>query len=100
MSASRDPLSRHLVAMHEAVGDRNLRIRSGGQNHVFACHNGSATNERLGVHTILDHGMLRVVMLQLIRIPRRLVGEMLVVQLDMLRGMGILVWMQRSGRSR
>src|SRR5438067_8787385 len=100
MSAGSYPFRRHLVAMHHAVrhGDRRLGSRS--QDQVFACQNRGTSHEGLCMQTILNDGMLGVVVVQCTCVPLRLVSQMLIVQLHMLCCMVSRVHLEGSRRSR
>src|SRR5579859_2717082 len=87
MDAFRHPLGSHLVPMHHTVRHRDLSIGSSSGDHVFSSHYCGATNEGLRVHTILDDGMLGVVIVQCRHIASRLVGEVIVMALQ------VLCWM-------
>jgi len=84
MDACCYPLGSHLVPMHHTVRHRDLSIGRSRGNHVFSSHYGCAANEGLRVHTVLDDGMLSVIVVQCGYIASRLVSEVIVMALQVL----------------
>src|SRR5713226_2795500 len=63
MRAGSYPLSCYLVSVNDAIRYVNLQIGNGCHTHTLACHNCSASNEWLRIHTILDYGVWGIIFL-------------------------------------
>jgi len=70
--------------MHDAIRHTDLQSWDSGHAHSLTRQNRLATGESVWIHTILDDGLLIVVLLQVREIALGLVRNMLVMALQVI----------------
>src|SRR5260370_31799460 len=86
MDTCSDPFCCDLVTSNNTIGYRDLCVGSSGGDDILTLHNRSATNKWLRVHTILDDCIFSIILVQSMKIATSLVPEVIVMVLQVLRG--------------
>ena len=77
--------------MCHPIRDCNVYVGNSSHAHTFALHNRFATIQRFRIHTIFDYCMFRIIVVQRLCVTLRLVGNVLVMEVNMMLCIIILI---------